>query len=242
MTNIDTTKLKSNGGFELSKFMKKVKKQRELTRDEEIMHALTHGVGALFCVAGLVLLILKAAALNAIAVVGASIYGASLVILYSASALYHTSCIKYRSLEEGALRRVCQKIDHSMIFLLILGTYTPACLTSLGGWMGWTVFGIVAFCSALGMTLNFISVKKFEKIALALNLISGWMIVIVAIPYYNAIGPVGFNYLVAGGLFYTVGVVFYKLQSIPYMHVIWHLFVIAGSAMHFIMIYNFCYA
>ena len=246
MVNMDTAAKRGNGGYKMqnTKIIKKERKPkeiRELTRKEEIIHAITHGIPALLSILGLILLILKAIESGAVAVVGASIYGASLIILYSASCLYHSSCIKYRSLEEGALRRVCQKIDHSMIFILILGTYTPAYLTSLGGWVGWTIFGIVAFCSVLGMTLNFISVKKFEKFALALNLISGWMIVIAAIPFYNAIGQVGFNYLVAGGLFYTIGVIFYKLQNIPYMHVIWHIFVIAGSLMHYVMVYNFIY-
>ena len=214
---------------------------RELTRREEVIHAVTHGLGALVSILALVLLVIRASGQGALAVAGAAVFGSSLIILYSASCLYHSSCIKYRTLEAGALRRVCQKIDHSMIFILIVGTYVPACWTALGGWIGWTVFGIVGTCSVVGFVLNWISVKRFEKIVLTLNIISGWTIVVAGVPYFNAIGEIGFNYLVAGGLFYTIGIIFYKMQRIPYMHVIWHLFVIAGSLMHYIMIYNFVY-
>lgn len=223
------------------KVHKAEKVQRELTRKEEVIHAITHGMGVLVSILGLIFLVMKASGQGALAVAGAAVFGASLIILYSASCLYHSSCIKYRSLEESAMRRVCQKIDHSMIFVLILGTYVPACWTSLGGWIGWTVFGIVGSCSVLGMVLNWISVKRFEKIALVLNIISGWTIVVAGVPYYNAIGPIGFNYLVAGGLFYTIGIIFYKMQRVPYMHVVWHMFVLAGSVMHYIMVYSYVY-
>ena len=217
------------------------KEVRELTRKEEIIHAITHGIGAILGIVALVFLVLKAADQGALAVAGAAVFGASLVILYSASCLYHTSCIKFRSLEESAMRRVCQKIDHSMIFILIVGTYVPACWTALGGWIGWTVFAVVGTCSVVGMVLNWISVSRFEKIVLTLNVRSGWRIVLAGVPFYNVIGPVGFNYLVAGGLFYTVGIVFYRLQNVPYFHVVWHFFVIAGSVMHYIMVYSFIY-
>ena len=224
------------------KNVKKAKKEvRALSRTEEIIHAVTHGAGAVLGIIGLVFLIIKAMGQGALAVAGASFFGAALVILYSASTLYHTVCINNRSLSESALRRVCQKIDHSMIFVLILGTYVPACWTSLNGWIGWTVFSIVATCSVVGMVLNWISIQKFEKIVLTLNVISGWTIVVAGVPYFHAIGEIGFNYLVAGGLFYTVGIIFYKMQNIRYFHVVWHVLVLLGSAMHYVMVYNFVY-
>lgn len=209
------------------------------SRAEEIANTATHGAAASLGCIGLFFLILKAHYHGALAVAGAIFFGASLILLYLASTLYHATCI---SRPEGdRLRSVMQKCDHVMIFLLILGTYVPACWTALGGWCGWTVFSVVGTCSLLGMALSWISVERFEKICLILNIISGWTIVIASIPYYNAIGPIGFNFLVAGGLFYTFGIIFYKMDKVPFMHVVWHLFVMLGSVMHFVMIYNFVY-
>ena len=221
--------------------VKTAKIKREFTKKEEIIHAAMHGAAALLGIVGLVFLIMRASSMGALALGGAIIFGMSLVILYSASFFYHATCVKYSARDGALLRKIAQKCDHSLIFLLILGTYVPACWTALGGYMGWTVFGVVATCSILGMALNVINVGKFAKVSLVLNLISGWTIVVASLPYFNAIGPIGFNFLVAGGLFYTVGVVFYKLKRIPYMHVIWHAFVILGTVMHYIMVYNYVY-
>lgn len=225
---------------------KKVKQlvphEREYSRREETLHSLTHGFGALLGVAGLVFLILKAVSLGAVAVVGASVFGAALIILYSASCAYHGACAVYGEHCVSPVRDFFMKCDHCMIFILIVGTYTPACIYAMGGWVGWTVFGIVASCCTVGLILNAVDVDRFHKISLVLYLVTGWTIVIASVPYYNAIGPVGFSFLVIGGLLYTIGVIFYKLQKIPYMHVLWHLFVIGGSVMHYFMVYSYCLA
>lgn len=215
--------------------------KREFTKTEEIIHAAMHGVAAVLGILGLVLLILKTSDMGATTLGGAIFFGASLIILYSASFFYHSVCVKHSASSASPIRKFAQKCDHSLIFLLILGTYVPVSWTAIGGTMGFAVFSIVAFSSVVGMILNIINVGKYAKVSLALNLLSGWAIVAVSVPFFNAIGPIGFNFLVAGGLFYTVGVIFYKLKSIPYMHIIWHLFVIFGTLMHYIMIYNYIY-
>ena len=224
--------------------VKKAKREvceREYTKTEEVIHSITHGAGALLGVVGLIVLIMKVIGQGTLNMVSAAIYGASLIILYSASCAYHTSCAVYGENTVSPVRDFCMKCDHSLIFILILGTYTPACLSAIGGWIGYTVFGVVASCSLIGITLNIISVERFQKISMFLYLLAGWMIVVALVPFYNAIGPRGIAFLVAGGILYTIGVVFYKLKRIPNMHIIWHLFVLGGSIMHYIMVYFYCY-
>lgn len=207
---------------------------------EEVLHSLTHALGALLAVLGLVLLILRAAPLPPSATVGAIIFGVALILLYSASALYHGACARYGDDTVCPLRDFFMKCDHCMIYVLIAGTYAPACLYAMGGWVGWTVFGIVAACSTLGLVLNMIDVDRFGRVSLVLYLLTGWTIAAASVPYYRAVGPWGFGLLLLGGVLYTVGVFFYKRQRTPYMHVIWHLFVLGGSIAHFFMVYSFC--
>ena len=216
--------------------------ERQYFKREEVLHSLSHALGALLGVLGLVLLILKAIPLGAVAVVGGAVFGVALIVLYSASALYHGACAHYGEYTVSPVRDFFMKCDHCMIFILIVGTYTPACIYAMGGWIGWTVFGVVAGSSVLGLVLNANDVDRFHKISLVLYLVTGWAIAAASIPYYKAIGPVGFGFLLAGGLFYTIGVIFYKLQKIPYMHLLWHLFVIGGSVMHFFMVYGYCFS
>lgn len=215
---------------------------RDLTRGEEIVNTVTHAVGAFVSVGGLVALLVKVAGQgDAIATVGAAIFGVALIFMYAASSLYHASCAVYGEYKPSRLRDFLQKCDHSMIFFLIIGTYIPVCWSAIGGWIGWTVFGIVGACCVLGVILNLIDVQRYHKVCLVLNLVTGWAIVAAALPCYNGIGPIGFNFLVAGGIFYTVGVLFYRMQNVYGMHAIWHLFVIGGSLMHYLMIYFYCY-
>jgi len=215
--------------------------EREFSRYEEVTHAITHAVGAVLGVLGLILLLIKASGAGFLSVFSASLYGASRIILYSASCAYHSSCAVYGSYKPSRVRDFFMKCDHSMIYFLILGTYTPACLASMGGFVGFTVFGVVAVCCILGVILNVIDVERFKKISLILYLVTGWTIVIALRPYYDAIGPRGIGFLVLGGILYTVGVIFYKMQNIRNMHIIWHFFVLAGSVMHYIMVYFYCY-
>ncbi|MBQ8688823.1 MAG: hemolysin III family protein [Clostridia bacterium] len=214
---------------------------RKYSTLEETIHSLTHGAGALLGVVGLILLIMKTREQGTVNLVGSILFGASLILLYSASCIYHGTCAYLGADSDNIVKVMTEKLDHCAIFILITGTYIPACWTALGGWVGWTVFGVVATCGIVGITLNCISVERFSKISLALYVIAGWMIALASVPYAKAIGLEGFAYLLAGGVSYTVGIAFYKAKSIPYMHVMWHVFVLLGSIMHYIMIYSYCY-
>ena len=184
---------------------------------------------------GLALLVVKTALLGIVDLIGSIIFGVSLVMLYSASAIYHSAPYETRS------REVLQKLDHCMIFVLILGTYVPACWTALGGWLGWSVFAVVAVCGIVGIAINLIDIGRFHKLSLVLYVVSGWMIAIATVPFIKAIGWQGFAFLLSGGLFYTAGLIFYRMTETRYMHLVWHIFVMLGSLMHFIMIYQYVY-
>lgn len=193
---------------------------------EEVAHSITHGVGLLLGIAAQVLLIVFAVKFaNPTAVVAASIYGATLVLLYAASTLYH-------ALPRGRAKRVFEILDHSAIFLLIAGTYTPYMLVKMPTGWGWTIFGVVWGLAALGITFEAVFRGRGRKIQLALYLIMGWMIVIAIRPLVSSLPTAGTVLLGAGGLFYTLGVVFYRWHSLRFHHAVWHVFVLAGSACH----------
>lgn len=194
---------------------------------EEIANAITHGVGACLSIAALVVLIVLASIHgNAWHVVSFSIFGSSLVILYTSSTLYH-------SLTNERAKRLFRKLDHISIFLLIAGTYTPFCLITLHGWIGWTLFGIVWACAVTGIVFKSISVGKLELLSTILYILMGWMVIIAIKPLYNNLPPNGFLFLVLGGASYTLGAVFFMYDRIKYFHGIWHIFVLAGSVFHF---------
>lgn len=213
---------------------------RDFTRFEEGAHSVLHGLGAVAGIVGASLLLKHVWGAGAAAFTAALIYGISLVVLYTASCLYHACCFRWGDYEYSPARDFFRKCDHSTIFLLILGTYTPAAY-ALGGGVGIVVFSIVFVACLVGMILNIIDIDKFVKVSMVLYLVAGWTIVFASIPYYKVIGPSGFNLLVAGGLFYTVGDVFYIIRKIPYFHIIWHIFVLLGSIMHFLMVYFYCF-
>lgn len=214
--------------------------EREYSRIEEWAHAVTHGIGALSGVGGLSLLIYKSVQSGTGAVISALIFGISLVLLYTASFSYHTSCALFGENTESKVRDFFMKCDHSMIYVLILGTYAPACISALGGTLGYLVLGAVGALCILGIVLNVVDVEKYKKISMLLYVIAGWTIALVSVPYLRAVGTNGFLLLILGGLLYTIGIFFYNMKRIPYMHLIWHLFVIAGSVMHFFMVYMYC--
>ncbi len=215
--------------------MSKSKILRIQTLGEEIANAVSHGVGSLLAIAACVIVIVRSAFTStAIGVVSACIYGASLILLYTFSSLYH-------SLTNVKAKSVLRVFDHCSIFFLILGTYTPICLTVIKGAMGWTLFGINTFCTVVGIVFNSISLKKFAKPSLVLYILMGWSVIISIKRVIEIISPSGMAFLVAGGLFYTIGIVFYKLKSVKYMHFVWHLFVLGGSIMHYFFILFFCY-
>ncbi|MBO5008389.1 MAG: hemolysin III family protein [Clostridia bacterium] len=215
--------------------MQSVKKFNTQSLGEEIANAVSHGVGSLLSIAACVIVIVRAAfESTAIGVVSASIYGASLILLYTFSSLYH-------SLTNFKAKSVFQIFDHCSIFFLILGTYTPICLAMIRGAMGWTLFGINTFCTVVGITFNAINVKRFHKMSMVLYILMGWS-VLISIKRVIEITPFsGMIFLVTGGLLYTIGIVFYKMKSVKYMHFVWHLFVLAGSILHyfFVLFYVF---
>ena len=200
---------------------------RTVSTGEEIANAITHGIGALLAVAALVVLIVMAAIHGSVwHIVSFSIFGATLVLLYFASTLYH-------SLTHAKAKRVFHKFDHISIYLLIAGTYTPFCLTALRGWIGWTVLGVVWSCAILGAVLKAISVGKRIKLSTVLYILMGWVILVAIQPLYKAMPFNGFLFLIAGGISYTIGTIFFIRNQVEYNHSVWHVFVLGGSVLHF---------
>jgi hemolysin III len=201
--------------------------KRVYSTKEEIANAITHGIGAALAIAALVVLIVFAAMDgNVWHVVSFSVYGSTLVLLYFASTLYH-------SLTHIGAKGLFHKFDHISIYLLIAGTYTPFCLTALRGWIGWTVLGVVWSCAILGAVLKSISVGKRVMLSTILYVLMGWVILIAIKPLYHAMPYNGFLLLVAGGISYTLGTVFFIRDKVKYNHSVWHLFVLGGSVLHF---------
>jgi hemolysin III len=159
-------------------------------------------------------------------VVGFTIFGTTLMILYLASTLYH-------SLTHAAAKNLFRKFDHMSIFLLIAGTYTPFCLTALPGWIGWTVFGVVWACAITGIILKAFHTGKHERLSTALYIVMGWLIIPAIKPLYDSVSVETFGFLMLGGFFYTAGTFFFLKDRRRYFHSIWHLFVLAGSISHF---------
>lgn len=199
---------------------------KRYTLGEEVMNAVTHGVGALLAVAGGTLLIASSASQQDPYKLASSIvYGLSLAMLYLMSTLYH-------SIASPRAKAVLRVFDHCSIFLLIAGTYTPFTLVTLRQTGGWGLFGAIWGTAAVGIALNAISLRRFEKLSLLCDVVMGWAVVFQAGTLLSALSPGGLALLVAGGICYTGGILFYVLRR-PYMHGIWHLFVLAGSVCHF---------
>ena len=196
------------------------------SKKEELLNTLTHGVGALLAIAGSVVMITFAFLnQNSASILSSFIYGLSLIMLYTSSTIYH-----FLSSEK---KKVFQKIDHCSIFILIVGSYAPLCIALLGGRLGWALFAVNIACAIGGIAVNVIDIKKWHKLSLFLYLVMGWSCVFVIIPLMNKLTFWGAVLLVAGGLCYSFGVFFYLNKKRMYMHSIWHLFVIAGSAFHY---------
>lgn len=194
---------------------------------EEIANSLTHGIGLAASVAGLAVLVIIACLRgDAWHIVSCSVFGASLIALYSSSTFYHACRIPER-------KQLLRMIDHSCIYLLIAGTYTPITLTHMRGAWGWTLFGLVWGLAVFGLCFKWICRHRFQIFSTILYVAMGWLIVIAVRPMIELV-PTGCLYwLLAGGLFYTFGVIFYALDRIPYFHTIWHLFVLGGSVSHY---------
>lgn len=201
---------------------------REQSRSEELANSLSHGIGLVAAIIATPFLIARAVSHgDAGFIVGASIFAASMILLYAASTLYH-------ALRPGRLKHIFRIVEHSAIFLLIAGTYTPFSLGILHGGWGWTLFGIVWGLAAIGVFLKIIDGVRHPIAFTILYLLMGWVIVIAAKPFYTHVPPSGLAWLLAGGLSYTVGVAFFSTDSrLRYGHFIWHLFVMIGSTCHY---------
>lgn len=191
---------------------------------EELFNSLTHGIGAALAVAALVILVVFSD--DAWRVVSFSVYGACLVSLYLASTFYHA----FRS---PGLKRVFRILDHSAIFLLIAGSYTPITLVALKGAWGWILFGLIWGFALVGLTLEIFFMDRFRWLTLSTYVGMGWLAVIAVKPLLDALPWQALAWLGAGGVFYTGGIVFYLWRKLPFNHGIWHLFVLGGSASHF---------
>ena len=197
------------------------------TTGEEIANSVTHGIGVILAIAGLAVLTAFAAIFgDAWHIVSCSIYGATLVLLYMASTLYH-------GIQTPRAKKVLRIIDHSAIFLLIAGTYTPFTLVNLRGPWGWWLFGIIWGIAIVGIVLQVFFIDRLKVLPVLLYLAMGWILVAAIRPLLSSLAPGGLAFLLGGGLCYTVGVIFYAWRKIPYHHAIWHLFVMAGSTLHF---------
>jgi hemolysin III len=197
---------------------------------EEVAHSVTHGIGLLAAVAGLIaLLFLAAGTRDPWRITACAIYASTLVLLYTASTLYH-------ALSRTRARRVLRVLDHTAIFLLIAGTYTPFALVSLRGPWGWTLLVIVWSLAVLGVTAKAVFGTRWPILSTALYIGMGWVVVVAVKPLIAHVPPAGIAWLAAGGLAYTGGVVFYAWTKLRYSHAIWHMFVLAGSVCHYIAV------
>ena len=194
---------------------------------EETINALTHGLGALLSLGGLVVLVAMAALHgDAWHIVSCSIYAFTLVLLFSSSTLYH-------SFRSQRVKHIFRVIDHASIYLLIAGTYTPFVLVNLRGKWGWSLFGVIWGLALAGIVFQVFFVSRFRLLQTLIYLAMGWLVVVAVKPLITYVPRPGLLWLLAGGLFYTVGALFYLWKKLPYHHAVWHLFVLGGSVCHY---------
>ena len=197
---------------------------------EDFANSIIHGVGFILSIIGMCVLIAFASIYgNAWHVISCSIYGSTLVFLYTASTLYH-------SIQPAKAKRVLRVLDHSTIFLLIAGTYTPFTLVNLRGPWGWSLFGVIWALAVIGILFQTTMLRKGAVVSVAFYVTMGWVVVVAIKPMLSLVDTGGLVLLLLGGVAYTTGVVFYLWRQMPYNHAIWHVFVLAGSALHFFSI------
>ena len=205
--------------------------QPQYTAAEELANTITGGIGLFLSIGGLAVLVTLAAVYaNAWAITTAAIYGATLIFSFASSTVYHLVRAPHR-------KQMCRKWDHASIFVLIAGTYTPILLVNLRGPWGWWLFGIVWGLALAGAVLKFWFAGRFIKLSTAVYVAMGWLIVVAAKPMLSGVvPPVSLWLLLAGGLCYTGGAVFYVMKKLPYHHAVWHLFILGGSVTHYLAI------
>lgn len=194
---------------------------------EELANGITHGIGLALSIVGLIVLVVLAVLRgDAWQIAGCTTFGITLVLLYAASTMYH-------SFRAPRLKRVFKILDHTAIYLLIAGTYTPFTLVNLRGFWGWTLFGLVWGLSVFGTLWRLFHVERFEIVSILVYVAMGWLVLIAIKPVMSAVPLSGMVWLFAGGLFYTTGLLFFAWKRVPYNHAIWHVFVMAGSLCHY---------
>ena len=204
----------------------------DYTAREELANSVTHGLGVLLSVTGLVVLVVASVRHgDAWHVTSTAIFGATLVLSYLTSTLYH-------SLRGDRVKEVLRKFDHAAIFLLIAGTYTPFVLVTLRGPWGWSLFGVVWGLAIAGVALKFWFAGRFRLVSTAIYLAMGWLVLIAVKPLTAALPRDGLVWLISGGLFYSLGAGFYLWKRLAYHHAIWHLFVLAGGACHWVAVFR----
>ncbi|MGB1272167.1 MAG: PAQR family membrane homeostasis protein TrhA [Endozoicomonas sp.] len=200
---------------------------RSYSLAEEIANSITHGLGALLSVAGLTLLVTFATfQADVWRIVSFSIYGASLILLFLSSTLYH-------SFQHPGTKRIFKLLDHCSIYLLIAGTYTPFLLVSMRGTTGWVLFAVIWTLAVAGVIFKLVLGPQYRKLSLFTYVLMGWLVLFASRELSANVTSGGIAWLVAGGILYTSGVVFYLWKALPFNHAIWHLFVLGGSACHF---------
>ncbi|WP_250655423.1 PAQR family membrane homeostasis protein TrhA [Alkalimarinus coralli] len=203
------------------------------TRLEEFWNTLTHGVGTALSIAGLVVIVVYASLNgNSLHIVSGTIYGTTLVLLYSASSLYHGA----RSLRWKQIFLIC---DYCAIYLVIAGTYTPLALVTLHGEWGWWILGIEWSMAIIGMFVKGMLGDRYRLLSTLAYLVMGWMVLVAFYPLYEVMDASGIALIIAGGVAYTIGVLFFLWESLPLNHVVWHVFVILGSALHYFAILKY---
>ena len=197
---------------------------------EEIANSITSAVGVALAVAGSAILIARANNYGAVwHVVSCSVYGATLILLYTASTLYH-------SIHFPRVKSILRVLDHAAIFLLIAGTYTPFTMVNLRGSWGWSLFGVIWGLAFMGIVFQASFLRRWAIASVGLYVGMGWAVVVAAKPMFATVAPGGLVLLLVGGLAYTLGIGFYAWRRLPYHHAIWHVFVLAGSIFHFFAI------
>lgn len=200
------------------------------TLGEEIFNSVSHGTGGVLSIAGTVVLIVCAAIYSdALGVISSCIYGASLIILYTMSTLYH-------AITNEKAKKFFRIMDHNTIFFLIAGTYTPITLAFLRGAVGWILFAVVWLAAIVGIVLNSIDLERFRKPLVVCYVLMGWVIIFAVKPLITSVPTISLVFLLIGGIFYTVGVIFYAIKKVRYFHSVWHLFTVAGSVFHYFAI------
>ncbi|MDD4100864.1 MAG: hemolysin III family protein [Candidatus Cloacimonetes bacterium] len=209
------------------RFLDRVPLSPKQSLKEEVANAITHGIGVGLAIAALVILVVFAARISDTwKVVSFSIYGATMIILFLSSTLYH-------SFPQPYLKRFFRIMDHSSIFLLIAGTYTPVTIGSMRGGWGWTLFGVIWGLTIVGIILKIFAMSKLKWLSIVVYLMMGWIILIAIKPLVAVVTTKFLIWILAGGLAYSLGIIFYVARKLPFHHAVWHLFVLAGSICHF---------